>query len=93
MTENRTYKRCQSCAMSIKKDENKGTESNKTLSKKYCRFCYKKGSFIENNINLLEMQEKCAEFFQIEHPVMYIFFKKVYINSIAKLERWNKENS
>ncbi|MBE4704223.1 zinc ribbon domain-containing protein [Spiroplasma platyhelix] len=90
MTENQSYKKCQSCAMSIKKDENKGLEANKTLSMKYCQFCYKDGEFIEPNITLKEMQEKCAEFFKIEHPVMSTLFGKKYITSIAKLERWTQ---
>lgn len=87
------YKKCQSCAMPIKKDENKGTESNKTLSKKYCQFCYKDGIFIEPSISLTEMQEKCAEFFKIEHPIFALLFVKKYVASIANLERWKQNNS
>lgn len=93
MAKSQRYKSCQSCAMPIKRDENKGTEKNKTLSNKYCQFCYKKGAFVEPNITLKEMQEKCAEIFKIEHPILSTLFGKSYIASIAKLERWNQENS
>lgn len=93
MTQAQEYKKCQSCAMPIKRDENKGTEKDQTLSFKYCQFCYKDGAFIEPNITLKEMQEKCSEFFKIEHPVMAVLFGRAYIASIAKLERWVPENS
>lgn len=91
MVETQSYKKCQSCAMPIKKDENKGTEANKTLSAKFCQFCYKDGAFIEPNITLKEMQEKCAEFFKIEHPVISVLFRKKYVASISQLERWTQE--
>lgn len=91
MTENQVYKVCQSCAMPIKKDENKGTEVDKTLSIKFCQFCYKNGEFTEPSISLVEMQEKCAELFRIEHPVMSTLFGKKYVNSIAELERWSEK--
>lgn len=93
MSKIQVYTKCQSCAMSIRRAENKGTESNKTLSNKYCKFCYKKGAFIEPEIKLVDMQEKCLEFFKLEHPIIAIFFGKWYANFIAKLERWNNENS
>lgn len=89
MTETQIYNKCQSCAMPIKKDENKGTEANNTLSIKYCKFCYKEGAFIDPDLKLEQMQEKCAEFFKIEHPIMSTLFGKQYVKSIAKLKRWN----
>ncbi|MGL5268689.1 MAG: zinc ribbon domain-containing protein [Spiroplasma sp.] len=93
MTKSQIYSKCQSCAMSIKKKENKGTETNRILSNKYCKFCYKKGVFIEPDIKLAEMQEKCIEFFKLEHPIIAVFFAKKYAKTIAKLERWNIKNS
>ena len=56
--ENRN-KVCQSCGMSLEKDPNKGgTNADKSISDKYCSFCYKDGKFLDEGISLKEKIEK-----------------------------------
>lgn len=92
MSEHR-YNKCQSCAMPIKKATNRATELDQSLSNKYCKFCYKDGMFIEPNITLIQMQEKCAKALKEEHPFISMLFGKTYVKSISKLERWNTKNN
>lgn len=39
---------CQSCGMVLKKDTDKGTESDGRKSEEYCAFCYQKGRFVQD---------------------------------------------
>ena len=48
---------CQSCAVSLKTQDNKGTETDGTMSDDYCRDCYECGEFCEPEISLKEMIE------------------------------------
>lgn len=47
---------CQSCGMDISDDNHKGTNTDKSLSKGYCSFCFANGSFA-NNMTLDEQVE------------------------------------
>ncbi|WP_342276819.1 zinc ribbon domain-containing protein [Spiroplasma endosymbiont of Nebria brevicollis] len=55
---NKVYKNCQSCNMSIKKDNDKGIEWDKSLSTIYCKNCYDAGKFRQPSITVREMQEQ-----------------------------------
>jgi len=55
---NKLFKTCQSCGMPMKKDEDFGTESNGSLSKEYCTYCYQNGKFTEPDIAIDTMAEK-----------------------------------
>ena len=51
------YKRCQSCSMPLKKSPNGGgTNSDGTISKMYCAYCYENGQFKQPNCTAEEMQ-------------------------------------
>ena len=44
---------CQSCGMPFDKDPKKGgTNADKSLSKKYCSFCFQEGKYLDGNISL-----------------------------------------
>jgi hypothetical protein len=50
---------CQSCGMPLEKDPNKGgTNVDKSISLKYCSFCYQNGKFVDEGISLREKIEK-----------------------------------
>ncbi len=53
----RPIRQCQSCGMILKKDSDKGTESDGQKSEEYCSFCYQQGQFVQE----LTVEE------QIEH--------------------------
>jgi hypothetical protein len=93
MSNEQVYDKCQSCMMPIKKNKNKGTNSDQSLSSKYCKYCYQDGEFVEPNFGLKEMQEMCAKNFKDHHPIMFVFFGKSYVKAIATGERWSKENN
>lgn len=80
------YKKCQSCAMSLKNPEDRGTEKNLDASAMYCKHCYHEGEFIHNNVSVDEMEQlvkvKCVEM------GMPKFIAGVFAKGIHKLERW-----
>ncbi len=47
---------CQSCAMPISENKQKGTNEDDSLSNDYCSYCFKKGKFT-NNVTLDEQVE------------------------------------
>jgi hypothetical protein len=50
---------CQSCGMPLEKDPQKGgTNADKSISDKYCSFCYSDGKFYDEGITLNEKIEK-----------------------------------
>ena len=48
---------CQSCAMSLKTLDDKGTEADGTRCYDYCSSCYEASEFIEPEITMKEMIE------------------------------------
>ena len=48
---------CQSCAVSLKKLEQKGTKADGTRSDEYCSDCYEAGEFVDPKITMKEMIE------------------------------------
>ena len=51
-------KQCQSCGMPLvsqKQGDMRGTESNGTLSEKWCKLCYSKGAFVGPDCTLEQM--------------------------------------
>ena len=88
-TKQPTYKVCQSCAMPLKQDPQKGgTEADGTKSAMYCSYCYRDGKFTDDFTTAGEMQEFC------KHKLMEMKFPKIIVwfftRGIPKLERWRK---
>ena len=46
---------CQCCAMPLDKPEDKGTETDGSLSGDYCRYCYQAGAFTAPEATLEDM--------------------------------------
>ena len=56
------FKNCQSCGMPLKRDEKGGgTNADKSISKKYCSYCYENGEFVYKGNNVSEFQEYCQK--------------------------------
>ena len=88
----KSYKNCQSCGMPLKKSPNGGgTESDGSVSKMYCAYCYEDGQFKNPDWTVNEMQEfvkgKMKEMGFIMSLLANSFSKQ-----IPKLERWKKKN-
>ena len=49
---------CQSCSMSLKKLDDKGTEADGTRCDDYCSSCYEADDFVEPEITMKEMIEQ-----------------------------------
>jgi hypothetical protein len=80
---------CQSCGMPLNKEENKGTNKDKTKNDEYCKFCFLEGKFtnpqltMEDQINKgIEMSKKM---WMPEDKA-----KEIAWNTIPKLKRWIK---
>lgn len=81
-------KKCQSCAMPLKKIEHRGTEKNSDTSSIFCKHCYQEGEFTQKDISVDEMKQfiknKCIE---MGFPK---FLAEMYVNNLHKLKRWQK---
>ena len=84
-----TYKVCQSCAMPLKHDPQKGgTEADGTKSAMYCGYCYQDGKFTDDFKTAAEMQEFCKKkLVEMKFPGIIAWF---FTRGIPKLERWRK---
>ncbi|WP_372746161.1 zinc ribbon domain-containing protein [Lutibacter sp.] len=88
----KTYKICQSCAMSLNKDPKGvggGTNANGKPSYKYCSYCYQDGTFLQPNITAQEMQAFVKEKLKEMGGFMKLF-AGFFSKGIPKLERWKK---
>lgn len=81
---------CQSCGMPIKKEEDSGTDKDRSKNKEFCKFCFQNGSFTDEGITLenkiiknIEMAKKMG----INEKQAKELAEKV----IPKLKRWNKK--
>lgn len=83
----KNYKKCQSCAMPLKKTEDRGTEKNLDVSTMYCKHCYQEGEFTQKDISVDEMKE----FVKNKSIEMGLpkFLAGMYVKSLHKLKRWN----
>lgn len=87
----RTYKNCQSCGMPLKKSPNGGgTESDGTLSKLYCAYCYENGQFKNPDWTVDQMQEKVKQQMK-EMGFLMALFANSFVKKIPNLERWKKK--
>jgi len=79
---------CQSCAMPLQKPEDFGINTDGSLNREYCHYCYQKGEFTEPNISMEQMIEKCTGIMkQMNIPPAQIEQTKAFI---PMLKRWKK---
>lgn len=79
---------CQSCGMPLEKDPNKGgTDADKTISGKYCSFCYQNGKFVDEGISLQQKIEKNIKI-AVSMNMPQKQARAMAESVLPKLERW-----
>lgn len=78
---------CQSCGMPLNKEENRGTNLDRTTTEEFCKFCFLNGEFTNPNLTIEEQIQKCIE---ISKKLWMPEDKarEIALNTIPKLKRW-----
>lgn len=80
---------CQSCGMPFDKDPKKGgTNADKSLSKKYCSFCFQEGKYLDGNISLQEKIEKNIKIALERMKIPENVARQMAESILPTLERW-----
>ncbi len=80
---------CQSCGMPLDKDPNKGgTNADKSISDKYCSFCYKNGKFTDEGITLREKIERNVQIAVSRMNIPESKAREMAESILPGLERW-----
>ena len=80
---------CQSCGMPMENDPNKGgTNADKSLSEKYCSFCFQNGKFVDEGITLKEKIEKNIKIAVERLRIPENKAREMAEGILPKLERW-----
>ncbi|OFX55505.1 MAG: hypothetical protein A2046_09855 [Bacteroidetes bacterium GWA2_30_7] len=80
---------CQSCGMPLDKDPNKGgTNMDNSKSEKFCSFCFTKGKFHDEGINLHEKIEKNIKIAVEKLGISELKAREMAENILPSLERW-----
>lgn len=81
---------CQSCAMPLQNDADKGSESDGSKSEKYCKHCYGEGKFLHEQ-TMEEMIESCIPFVSNGNPYPNEEAARAAMQEyFPQLERWKK---
>ena len=81
------FKNCQSCGMPLKRDEKGGgTNADKSISKKYCSYCYENGEFVYKGNNVSEFQEYCQK--KMMEGGHSRFVSWLFTRGMKRLGRW-----
>ncbi len=80
---------CQSCGMPLDKDPNKGgTNADKSISDKYCSFCFKDGKFLDEGISLQQKIEKNIQIAVSRVGIPESQAREMAESLLPNLERW-----
>lgn len=83
----KTNKICQSCGMPLKKDPKGGsTNAEGTINERYCSYCYEKGTFLQPDVTVKEMQAFVKG--KLKEMGFPGFIAGFFTKNIPKLERW-----
>jgi hypothetical protein len=80
-------KRCQSCGMPLKKDTDRGSNSDGSLSVKYCHLCYADGAFFQPDFTMDQMRDFIIE--RMHEQGSPKFLARFFASGLGKLERWS----
>ena len=84
------FKNCQSCGMPLKRDEKGGgTNADKSISKKYCSYCYENGEFVYKGNNVSEFQEYCQK--KMMEGGHSRFVSWLFTRGMKRLDRWKTQ--
>jgi hypothetical protein len=82
---------CQSCGMPISHDpKGGGTNSDKTISKKFCSYCFQNGKFTDEGISLQEKIDKNIQISVSKMDISETSARAMAEFVIPNLERWKK---
>jgi hypothetical protein len=84
---------CQSCGMPLDKDpRGGGTNADKSLSAKYCSYCYLNGQFLDEGITLREKIEKNILIAVSKLTIPEDKARELAENLLPQLERWKSRD-
>ena len=81
---------CQSCGMPMK-PEDFGTDAGGSMSREYCKFCFRNGKFTEPQITIQQMIEKAAGFMATLEKMPEKEAKGLAKTQIPELKRWQSK--
>ena len=79
----------QSCGMPLTKDEDFGTNKDKSKSEEYCFHCFQEGKFLDEGITLQEKIDKNVKF-GVQMGMLESMARHMSENIMPKLKRWQK---
>ena len=79
---------CQSCGMPIISNDELGTEKDGSISKDYCKYCYKDGEFIDK-VSMEEYIDMCSKYGS-QAGMTNDEMKKYCTKLFPSLKRWTK---
>ena len=83
----KSYKKCQSCGMPLKKDPKGGaTNADGSINKMYCSYCFEEGVFKQPDVSAAEMQAIAKG--KLKEMGFPGFVAGFFTKGIPKLERW-----
>ncbi len=90
---NKSETMCQSCGMPLDKDPvHGGSNADKSLSQKYCSFCYREGKFLDEGITLEQKISKNVQI-AVKMGMPEDKARQLAETTIPNLERWRNNNS
>jgi hypothetical protein len=81
---------CQSCAMPLAKNEDFGTNEDKSPSREYCFHCFQDGKFLDEGITLQQKIDKNIGF-ATKMGMPESMARHMAENILPQLKRWKKE--
>ena len=87
----RAYSNCQSCGMPLKKSPNGGgTNADGSISKMFCHYCYRQGSFTNPDWTVQQMQDFVKN--KMKEMGFPGFLSGFFTKGIPRLERWRNRS-
>lgn len=85
---------CQSCGMPLTKQDDFGTNADKSINKDYCKYCFNDGKFLQD-CTMEEMIEHCSQFIDevnknMPKPITKEEYKQMMRNFFPTLKRWKQ---
>ncbi len=79
---------CQSCSMPMETAEMFGTNADASKSEEYCTYCYQSGKFMDGELSMEEMIEKCATIMGEQGIMPETQARDLLTKTIPTLKRW-----
>lgn len=81
---------CQSCGMSLKKEEDYGNDMDGTKNSEYCRFCFQDGAFTDEGITMEQKVDFLVEIGKSKLNMTEEQAREMASGIIPNLNRWKK---